>query len=831
MENGNTLNNINEARYNGLSGGTDKMTVVYKVPPFSHPSKRPIQSVGGTSSQGNNVTILEGRGQQHLPSPVPTILQQTSPQQQQQNNNILQHSLYTGTSNKVPQAQKMVLQLQRDPKTGNFMMLNNQNVRSSTQNPVIQLDNHGGSGVTGQQQVASHGYHPGRHLHHQLQLKHLPQGNGQGVGQLTHAPTVQQPVPQRPQIIQPRPPQSYPPSQPSPQQSFQSNYENITYTRTYPQTNQQSYQYNYQSIRPVARYVTPQYQHMQLVRPGTQSQTLAPAQVMTSQPRYPYNQNHVLATSRAVTTERLSHFDYGEQDEVSNSRPGFPRTSSYQQVIENEDKSTLRASQAGDVASYNPVFVGPQPTQIIGQLRPAQTFVSQPNIISTQSSPQFRVSAQPSPQFRASTQSSPQFGASVQSNSQFPISSESNPQFRASVQSSPQFRATTRLTPQFGASAQPNPQFRIAGAPQPNIVRSQIGNPGPVQGGGQLPNRAPNVVATPARSSSADYSTVRPVILTAQQAGQTFQSSPVVVQINGGKSIRGSIVSLNNSPQPSKHITPSTSTHVYFTIPQGNSAAKFIKTPNGHLRPVNGVAIQNSLSQSKMYTVRYVNPKTEDGKTKQFTIYSPIAPSNNNVKIVPPPSSKPSEKILLPKSGTLAAAVEQNRKRKLTPTKFGGPAQHQQPSKLTRIEPKPAQNLASSQHNELIQRVNKSLEGDREAVQRPDCNSPFESFPDAFRKLMKYHIFFEPDTKDSYLKRVDKLHEEISSKLEKRKENLFKKYHSRVMEDTVRPIPVYRIRYYCIDAATKTRPRERATTGTERGSKESEGGQSPRRAA
>ena len=32
-----------------------------------------------------------------------------------------------------------------------------------------------------------------------------------------------------------------------------------------------------------------------------------------------------------------------------------------------------------------------------------------------------------------------------------------------------------------------------------------------------------------------------------------------------------------------------------------------------------------------MYTVRYVNPKSEDGKTKQFTIYSPIAPSNNNV--------------------------------------------------------------------------------------------------------------------------------------------------------------------------------------------------------
>ena len=151
-----------------------------------------------------------------------------------------------------------------------------------------------------------------------------------------------------------------------------------------------------------------------------------------------------------------------------------------------------------------------------------------------------------------------------------------------------------------------------------------------------------------------------------------------------------------------------------------------------------------------------------------------------------------------------------------------------------------------------VARVNKSLEGDREAVQRPDCNTPFESFPDAFRKLMKYHIFFEPDTKDSYLKRgsikirvrlsvnyrsvnyipplyneypnfvflsvlylshfpfgiflrvlhfsckmltifissVDKLHDEVSQKLDKRKENLFNKYYSRIMADVARPMPV-----------------------------------------
>ena len=66
----------------------------------------------------------------------------------------------------------MVLQLQRDPKTGNLMMLNNQPIRPQT---VIQMDNQSGP-ATGQQ-VANHGYHPGRHLHHQLQLKHLPQVN------------------------------------------------------------------------------------------------------------------------------------------------------------------------------------------------------------------------------------------------------------------------------------------------------------------------------------------------------------------------------------------------------------------------------------------------------------------------------------------------------------------------------------------------------------------------------------------------------------------------------------------------------------------------------
>ena len=49
---------------------------------------------------------------------------------------------------------QVVLQVQRDPKTGNLVMLNRQVV-----NPQ-QLSNGG-----------NHGYHPGRHLHHQLQMK------------------------------------------------------------------------------------------------------------------------------------------------------------------------------------------------------------------------------------------------------------------------------------------------------------------------------------------------------------------------------------------------------------------------------------------------------------------------------------------------------------------------------------------------------------------------------------------------------------------------------------------------------------------------------------
>ena len=310
----------------------------------------------------------------------------------------------------------------------------------------------------------------------------------------------------------------------------------MTYTRTYPQVSQQNCQFNAYSNTSTSvhrpRFITPLSQTFpqMLVRSaGAQQQVMTSQQhtVMTSPQHTVRNlafsgfQNH---PHRTETEQRLSHFDYGEQDDNAGQ---FSRSPAFHP--QNADKSSNVR-----VSGYNHVFVTPQPraAQVIGQLRPStQTLVSQPGALSS---------------------------------------------------SQPLFRRT---------------------AAQPLVIRNQmrqdlVGQQSPV-----LTSRPPNVVASPANNSLPNSAPLRPVILTAQQAGQTghpLQSTPVVVQINGGKSIRGSILSV--SPQqtvrPVTTASPSNSTHVYFTIPQGNGAAKFVRTPNGHLRPVNGVALQNSLSQS-----------------------------------------------------------------------------------------------------------------------------------------------------------------------------------------------------------------------------------------
>ena len=329
-------------------------------------------------------------------------------------------------------------------------------------------------------------------------------------------------------------------------------YENMTYTRTYPQVNQQNCQFNTLSNNGSpnvqrARFLSSQSQTLPqiLVRSASPQQSAnvltspqQSANAMTSQqqtvrnvtPQYSGYQNH----HRTATEQRLSHFDYGEHDEPPSQQ--FTRTPpSYQRTGEAADKSSV------SVASYNPVFISqgqPRTGPVIGQLRPtSQTVVCQASDLSL------------------------------------------------------------RRGQSLVVRGQVRPQQELVGHQSPVLTTS----------------RPPNVVASPATSlPSSSHSPFRPVILTAQQAGQAghpLQSTPVVVQINGGKSIRGSILSV--SPQQVARPLPTTTsqnnaTHVYFTIPQGNGSAKFVRTPNGHLRPVNGVAVQNSLSQSSKFIPQYI---------------------------------------------------------------------------------------------------------------------------------------------------------------------------------------------------------------------------------
>ena len=380
------------------------------------------------------------------------------------------------------------------------------------------------------------------------------------------APTTQAGFPQSPQSFDTRP---------------------ATYTRTYPLTNQQIFlsnnfsasqqpprlllhnQFLGQQLTHV-RASSPQQQQPQQQQPQQQQnkfyvRQLQPAQQGTLQPQpagrlmvslqqhppRPFTfQNHVVVStsnSQAVRTERLSHFDYPGEEEEPKARYLAD--------------SQVQASSSVLVSRYNTVQYR-QPAQVIGPIRQPVTMVT-----------------------------------------------ESRGQFRQEVPTQPHIINS-------------NIRGSIGARPVNGNIRAQI-----------LTTRPQNTVASSANNIRTD---IRPVILTAQQAGQTFQSSPVVVQINGGKTIRGNIVSLqqqqqqqgatsnistqqfvannissqlqqraaNNISTQQQQQRAGTNTHVpqvYFTVPAGQTGtlpAKFIRQPDGSLRPMNGAILQNNFNQS-----------------------------------------------------------------------------------------------------------------------------------------------------------------------------------------------------------------------------------------
>ena len=341
--------------------------------------------------------------------------------------------------------------------------------------------------------------------------------------------------------------QQQPPAQP-PRQQFHATqtFDNTTYTRTYPQTSQQTYQYAAYTpqMRPVVRtrFISPNHPQYQQIL--AQTQQMRPSHVITPNPQH-------------VRPAQQANFPRAQ---VMTSQPRYTFQNQIQSAVKTEKLSHFDYGEHDFASSTNSIY--------------NRTAEYQRTIENEDKSTLRNSVASTVPQSVYST---------VYAGRQQPtqIIGQLRPQQSPSQPSI--------ISTQPGYSAQPS---IISNQQQPRI----------------LSNRPPVTVLT--ESSAA----LQPVILTAQQAGQTmrpsFQGNPVVLQINGGKSIRGSIVTLNNPQQQQQQqqqqqvlqapATLPNSTHVYFTIPQGNnvSAAKFIKTPNGHLKPVNGLALQNSLSQS-----------------------------------------------------------------------------------------------------------------------------------------------------------------------------------------------------------------------------------------
>ena len=117
----------------------------------------------------------------------------------------------------------------------------------------------------------------------------------------------------------------------------------------------------------------------------------------------------------------------------------------------------------------------------------------------------------------------------------------------------------------------------------------------------QHPGQQTVILRPQAVHSSGGSDGGRPVVLTAQQAGHAFQTNPVVLQINGSKNIKGSLVSLGNNHQAGNSGQQQQQQMYYAAVPhpQQQQTSAFIRTANGSLRPVNGVVQAAQVNQGQ----------------------------------------------------------------------------------------------------------------------------------------------------------------------------------------------------------------------------------------
>jgi len=77
------------------------------------------------------------------------------------------------------------------------------------------------------------------------------------------------------------------------------------------------------------------------------------------------------------------------------------------------------------------------------------------------------------------------------------------------------------------------------------------------------------------------------------------------------------------------------------------------------------------------------------------------------------------------------------------------------------------------------------LSADVSAAIKPDCKTPFKNCADACKRLLRYHVFYQPDLEQTKLDKFDKDFEVLSQYLIYKKEQLLRKFQYNILKLTM----------------------------------------------
>lgn len=107
--------------------------------------------------------------------------------------------------------------------------------------------------------------------------------------------------------------------------------------------------------------------------------------------------------------------------------------------------------------------------------------------------------------------------------------------------------------------------------------------------------------------------------------------------------------------------------------------------------------------------------------------------------------------------------------------------------KLTEQNQLITNNVVIKQETDKKPKVNKfsfqqQLNADISAAAKPDCKTPFKNCNDACKRLLRYHVFYQPDLEEEKLNKFDEDFENLSEYLLYKKESLYRRFQFNILK-------------------------------------------------